>query len=227
MNSLPPLSAAEENYLKALFHLTCDLRETETGTNRLAAQLGLSPASVNAMLKKLKEKDLVEYERYGKLKLSSEGHRCALILLRKHRLWETFLYRHLGFGWDEIHEVAEQLEHIRSPKLIEELDRFMGRPRFDPHGDAIPDELGGYEPAEKKTLDSLEVGTRCRIASVRDSSAAFLQHLSELGLGLRSEMQLIERKAFDRTLVLRIENRTATVSERFAQNVFVIESKPD
>jgi len=227
MNTLPEMSSTEENYLKALFYLTVDQGETETGTNRLAAHLGVSPASVNAMLKKLKEKNLVDYERYGKLQLSQTGTNCALILLRKHRLWETFLYRHLGFGWDEIHEVAEQLEHIRSPKLIEQLDRFMGRPKTDPHGDAIPDAEGHYSPSSKKTLDDLEVGKKCRIASVRDSSVAFLQYLTELGLGLRSEIEVLERRSFDRSLVLGIDDRRVPVSERFAQNVFIVDSALD
>ncbi len=145
------LSKYEEDYLKALFHLTVE-RGTTAGTNELADYLGVSPASVNGMLKKLKAKTLVKHEKYAKPSLTKQGKRVAIELIRKHRLWETFLYEKMNFTWDEVHEVAEQLEHIRSDKLIEELDKFLGFPRLDPHGDAIPDAKGKYEPVRKITL---------------------------------------------------------------------------
>lgn len=216
------LSSAEENYLKALFHLTIDNRENETGTNRVAEFLGVSPASVNAMLKRLKGKGLVNYERYGKLQLSDEGKGLALQMIRRHRLWETFLYRHLNFGWEEIHEVAEELEHIHSPKLIRELEAFMGNPRLDPHGDAIPAADGTYQPAEKLTLQQMEIGARCRIVAVKDGSVAFLQYVTRLGLELSSQLEVLERRTFDQSLLIRIgKGKEVNVSAKFAANVYV------
>jgi DtxR family Mn-dependent transcriptional regulator len=216
------LSTAEENYLKALFQLTLENREKETGTNKVAEYLGVSPASVNAMLKRLKSKDLVSYERYGKLQLSELGQRLALDMIRRHRLWETFLYRHLNFGWEEIHEVAEELEHIHSPKLIRELEAFMGNPRLDPHGDSIPSAEGEYEPAEKRTLSQLKEGMKCRIVAVKDGSVAFLQYVSRLGLELSSELTVIEKRDFDQSLLIRIgESKEVSVSSKFASNVYV------
>lgn len=217
------LSPAEENYLKALFHLTLESREEETGTNKVAEYLEVSPASVNAMVKRLKVKDLVIYERYGKLRLSEEGKSLAMEMIRKHRLWETFLYRHLNFGWEEIHEVAEELEHIQSAKLIRELEAFMGYPETDPHGDAIPSADGTYEPAEKLTLRQINEGERCRLVAVKDSSVAFLQYVTRLGLELSSTIEVIEKRSFDQSMLIRlIENeKQVNVSAKFAANVYV------
>ncbi len=216
------LSSAEENYLKALFHLTLESREKQTGTGKVADYLQVSPSSVNAMLKRLKIKGLVRYERYGKLQLSASGQRMALDMIRRHRLWETFLYTHLNFGWDEIHEVAEELEHIRSEKLIRELESFLGHPETDPHGDAIPAADSSYKPAAKKTLRQMEVGTCCRIVAVRDNSVAFLQYVNTLGLELSSHLKLLERRTFDDSLLIRIDKkREVSVSGKFAENVYV------
>ncbi|MEO0066766.1 MAG: hypothetical protein RI983_2092 [Bacteroidota bacterium] len=139
------LSYTEENYLKGLFKLTIELGEKEeAGTNEIAAQLGVKPASVNDMLKKLKDKKLIQYERYGKSSLTKEGKKRAIEIVRKHRLWETFLHEKLDFNWDEVHEVAEQLEHIQSKKLIDKLDQFLEYPSIDPHGDPIPNAKGEW-----------------------------------------------------------------------------------
>src|SRR3954454_8694896 len=147
------LSHTEENYLKALFHLTTEsIDKSKAGTNELAAHLNVKPASVNDMLKKLKEKKLISYEKYGKISLTAEGKRKAVDIIRKHRLWETFLYEKLEFSWDEVHEIAEQLEHIQSQKLVDKLDKFLKYPQFDPHGDAIPNAKGEMKAPFKKTL---------------------------------------------------------------------------
>jgi DtxR family transcriptional regulator, Mn-dependent transcriptional regulator len=215
------LSIAEENYLKALFHLTIEQKNSKAGTNQLAEYLGVSPASANAMLKRLREKELVKYERYGKLELSASGSKIAIDMIRRHRLWESFLYTHLNFGWDEIHEVAEQLEHIHSAKLISQLESFLGFPEYDPHGDAIPKADGKYKPAIKKTLASMSLGSKVRIVAVKDSSVAFLRYLNSLGLMLSSEIELKERREFDQSIQIRYEGKEVNVSQKFAENVYV------
>ena len=146
------LSYTEENYLKALQKITLESGTKDAGTNELATLLAVKPATANDMLKKLKEKKLVDYEKYGKIRLSGEGEKIAIDIIRKHRLWETFLYQNLEFSWDEVHDVAEQLEHIQSSKLIDKLDKFLGYPEFDPHGDPIPSSNGEIKVQFKKTL---------------------------------------------------------------------------
>ncbi|MGB0404523.1 MAG: metal-dependent transcriptional regulator [Salibacteraceae bacterium] len=217
------LSKNEEDYLKAIFHLTFEIGEKTAGTNQLAQDLGISPASVTGMIKKLKTKKLVDSEKYGKLKLTKEGFAFATMLVRKHRLWETFLYQHLNFTWDEVHEVAEQLEHIKSPKLIEQLDIYLGKPKSDPHGDAIPDENGLFSLSTKISLDKVPLGKKCKVVSVKDSSVAFLQLVSKLGIGINSNIQIIDRQEFDGTLVIDIDGEKKHVSSKFAKNVFVRE----
>lgn len=215
------LTKTEEDYLKALFHLSMENESDKAGTNQVAEYLGLSPASVHNMLKKLKAKDLVAYEKYGKLSLTEGGKSMAVRLIRKHRLWETFLFKHMNFTWDEVHEVAEQLEHIQSSKLISELDKFLGYPKRDPHGAAIPNELGEYSREPQITLASLQVGDSCRLTSVRDSSAPFLQYVSRIGLALSTRIRIAEIQAFDGSMTIETEGSAYTVSRKFAEHVFV------
>ncbi len=145
------LSFTEENYLKALWHLTMgNTLKDEAGTNELAAYLNVKPATSNDMLKKLKAKKLVDYKKYGKSSLTHKGKKLAIEIVRKHRLWETFLYEKLDFTWDEVHEVAEQLEHIKSQKLVDKLDKFLNYPALDPHGDVIPNAKGDMKVPLKK-----------------------------------------------------------------------------
>ena len=217
------LTKNEEDYLKALFQITIETENQKAGTNKLAEYLGLSPASVSNMVKKLKEKGLVEYERYGKLELSPSGSQIAIKLIRKHRLWETFLYKYMNFSWDEVHEVAEQLEHIRSPKLIQELDRFLGYPSKDPHGEVIPDADGGFNILPKKTLAEQLKGNKCRLVSVRDNSAAFLKYVSQIGLALSSDIEILEIRDFDNSLLISFNGQQESVSKHFAEHIFVVE----
>ena len=210
-----------EDYLKAIFYLTQEFDFEKVGTNQLAEYLGLSPASVSVMIKKMKDKKLVDYQKYSKVSLTDSGHNIALRLVRKHRLWETFLYSHMNFSWDEVHEVAHQLEHIQSPKLIRELDNFLGNPKLDPHGDLIPDEAGNFNLKTKKSLSELTQGQRCRLVSVKDSSAVFLKYVTELGLALSSEIEVMEVRAFDHSMVIRYEDKVENVSKKFAESVYV------
>jgi len=217
------LSQTEENYLKTLFHLTSEMTEkAEAGTNELAAHLNVKPATVNDMLKKLKEKKLINYEKYGKISLTGFGKKQAIQIVRKHRLWESFLYEKLNFSWDEVHEVAEQLEHINSPKLIEQLEIFLGYPETDPHGDPIPNAKGELKFQMRKTLSEMPVGKTCRLIAVKENSAPFLQYVVKVGLGLSSKIKVISRQDFDGSMEIEVDGKKSVVSQKFTENVFVI-----
>lgn len=217
------VSQTEENYLKALFHLTNEIQDkTEAGTNELADALDVTPATTNNMLKKLKEKKLVAYEKYGKITLTKEGRSLAVEIVRKHRLWETFLYEKLNFTWDEVHEVAEQLEHIKSAKLVEQLEKFLDYPEIDPHGDPIPNDKGEIKFVRRKTLAEIEVDETCKLIAVKDNSSPFLQYVVKLGLGLSSEIKIISRQEFDGTMEIEVDKTRSTISKKVAQNLFVV-----
>lgn len=216
------ITKKEEDYLKGLLHLKWKLKDNRIGTNQLAEIVGVTPATANSMLKKLKEKLWVDYKKYGAINLTQTGEDIALQLIRKHRLWETFLYDTLDFSWDEVHEVAEQLEHIRSDKLIEKLDQFLGYPTQDPHGDPIPGKDGSFKRISKKALSEMPVGSTSRIVSVRDTSAAFLQYVSEMGMDLKTKIEVLDKQEFDNSLNIRVKGNIYRVSEKFSTNVFVV-----
>ncbi|AXT53323.1 metal-dependent transcriptional regulator [Aquimarina sp. BL5] len=219
--NLNNLTKSEEDYLKALFHLLIEGDSVKVGNNQLADYLKVSPASTNNMIKKLKAKKYVVSEKYGKLELTEEGRSIAVRLIRKHRLWETFLCNYLNFSWDEVHDVAEQLEHIKSQKLINELDRFMDFPTKDPHGEVIPNANGEYSVLPKITLSSLEEGAVCQLVSVNDASVTFLKYVSEIGLALSSEIKVLEVREFDSSIKIQFNQTEETVTRKFADNVFV------
>lgn len=216
------LSYTEENYLKALLKITFDNDNTEVGTNELAQILAVKPATANDMLKKLKEKGLVDYEKYGKISLSKTGNKNAIEILRKHRLWETFLYQKFEFSWDEIHEVAEQLEHIQSTKLIDKLDKFLDYPEFDPHGDPIPNKKGEIKVRYKKTLSDVAVGKSCKMVAVKDNSSSFLQYVVKVGLGINNKIKVLSKQEYDSLLVIEVNAVQSSVSQKFAENIFVV-----
>lgn len=217
------LTQTEENYLKALFHLTIETTEkSEAGTNELAATLNVKPATANDMLKKLKQKGLIDYEKYGKISLTSLGKKKAVEIVRKHRLWETFLNKKLEFSWDEVHEVAEQLEHIYSPKLIAQLDKFLGYPELDPHGDVIPNSNGDLKVHARKSLAEVPVGQSCKFVAVKDNSAHFLQYVDKVGLELNGEINVLLREDFDGTMEIEVNGKKSIVSQKFSENIFVI-----
>ena len=217
------LSYTEENYLKALLHLTFELQSNnEAGTNQLASYLGVKPATATDMLRKLKEKNLISYEKYGKITLSEEGRRKAVEVLRKHRLWETFLYEKLDFSWDEVHEVAEQLEHIQSPKLVDKLDKFLGFPEYDPHGDAIPDAKGNLKPSFRKPLSEAETGSTCKMVAVKDNSADFLKYVSHLNLAIDSIITVLNRQPYDGSMEIVINDTKTTISQKLAENILIV-----
>ncbi len=216
------LSHTEENYLKALYQLTNRSAEKEgAGTNEVAAYLDVKPATAYDMLKRLKEKGLVSYKKYGKNSLTEKGEQYAVNVIRKHRLWETFLHDKMGFSWDEVHEVAEQLEHIKSKKLIEKLDHFLGYPKVDPHGDPIPNEKGEIEHLKRKTLSEMPENAECLLVAVKDSSATFLQYAAKLGISLNSTIKVITKYEFDDSLEIEVNGQRTTISHKFANNLFV------
>lgn len=216
------LSITEENYLKALLHITAEKDgQQEAGTNLIAAQLQVRPATATDMLKKLKEKELIDYKRYGKVTLTEEGRRLATDVVRKHRLWETFLYDKLGFTWDEVHEVAEQLEHIKSDKLVERLDKFLGYPSFDPHGDIIPTADGQIVPKGRKSLSQASVSNTYVVQGVQDNSPSFLQYVAKLGIGINTSVKLLERLEFDGSIAIEINGLRTSISQKMADNIFI------
>lgn len=210
-----------EDYLKAIFYLVNESEDGKAGTNQLAEYLKLSPASVSSMLRKLRDKKLVTYQKYGKLELTTTGNKLAVQLVRKHRLWETFLFSRLNFSWDEVHEVAHQLEHIQSEKLIAELDQYLGHPKFDPHGDVIPDKEGNFKNRPKITLSELNKGDKCQLVSVKDSSAIFLKYVTQIGLALSSDIEVLEFREFDNSMLISFNGKTENISNKFAENIYV------
>lgn len=216
-----PLTAAEEDYLKAIYQLS-ERQGVPVGTSAIAERLGMRAASVTDMLRRLSEKELVRYERYQGVSLTREGNRAATMLVRRHRLWEVFLAEKLGFSWDEVHDIAEQLEHVRSGELIERLDSYLGSPRFDPHGDPIPDAAGAYLLKSRILLRDLPHGQDAVMVGVLEHGTEFLRYLDKTGLGLGTRVRILEETAFDGSLLLLLEEeRQATVSASAAAMVFV------
>lgn len=215
------LSFTEENYLKALLKISIDNQNEEVGTNELATYLVVKPATANDMLKKLKEKELVDYEKYGKISLTKKGRKNATEVIRKHRLWETFLYKKLEFTWVEVHEVAEQLEHIQSEKLVDKLDEFLAYPEFDPHGDPIPNKNGTFKVQYKKILADVSVGSSCKMVAVKDNSTSFLQYVDKVGLGINNEILVLSKQEYDAIMVIEVNGKKSSVSQKFAENIFV------
>jgi DtxR family Mn-dependent transcriptional regulator len=214
------LTTSEENYIKAIYHLQ-QVEGTVT-TNELAARLQTKPASVTDMLKKLKAKSLLLYEKYQGFTLNAEGKKVALIIIRKHRLWEYFLVHNLEFGWDEVHEIAEQLEHINSTMLIEKLDAFLNYPKFDPHGDPIPDMHGRMEPIQQVNLIDLDTNRLAEVSAVGSQSSELLELLSHKSIGIGTRLKVLKKFSFDHSIEIKIEDVAAfSISQQLAQTLFV------
>lgn len=219
------LSFTEENYLKALVQLTIFESEDEVGVNKLAASLEVKPATVSDMVKKLKEKSFVNYEKYGKISLTEKGKFEGMMVIRRHRLWETFLYKKLDFSWGEVHELAEELEHIHSKKLINRLDEFLDFPDFDPHGDAIPSAKGEIKIPYRKTLNEMDLNHRHKVIAVNDISSEFLQYLDRIGLGIDDEIIATHREDFDELTTVEVGGKSIIISPKMAENIYVVCAK--
>jgi DtxR family Mn-dependent transcriptional regulator len=209
----------EENYLKAIYHLS--LQSESVSTNQIAASLNTKAASVTDMLKKLADKELINYAKYQGVTLTPAGEKIAISIIRKHRLWEYFLVEKLNFKWDEVHDVAEELEHISSQELIERLDNFMGNPKYDPHGDPIPDSNGLFKTHELKSISSLTVNANGIVLGVRDHSSSFLQYLEKMQLTIGKKIKVAEINDYDHSVILQVEDKRIHISREVANNLLI------
>jgi DtxR family Mn-dependent transcriptional regulator len=214
------MTFSEENYLKTIYHLTTATGE-EVSTNAIAEKIETKASSVTDMLKKLAEKDLVNYVKYQGASLTEKGNLSAKMIVRKHRLWEVFLVKKLDFSWDEVHDIAEQLEHIKSEKLINKLDDFLGNPTEDPHGDPIPNVHGKIIKIEKQLLSEISEKQVGICVGVKDTSPEFLKYLDKQGIALGFKIELVSKETFDLSLKIRVNNKEFAISNKIASNLFV------
>jgi len=211
---------AEENYLKTI--LSISLRnDGRISTNEIANKIGTSPASVSDMFKKLQEKKLIKYKKYQGVSLTKKGRKNATNILRKHRLWETFLVNTLNFSWDEVHIIAEQLEHIQSEKLIDKLDDFLEKPKFDPHGDPIPSKEGEIPVSDFKSLNKLKVGDKGIIMGVKLDKKSFLQYLNQIKIQIGVEIKIINKVNFDKSMEVKTKYKTFFLSNDVSKNLLI------
>lgn len=214
------MTHSEENYLKAIFHLG-GLDGAAISTNAIAEQMDTKPSSVTDMVKKLSEKGLVNYKKYQGVSLTAPGRTTALAVIRKHRLWEVFLVEKLDFSWDEVHEVAEQLEHIKSEELIDRLDQLLEFPKYDPHGDPIPGKNGEFQERDKLLLSKMPVNGKGVCVGVKDSSATFLKFLDKNNIALGNLIEVLDKEDFDNSLHIRVAGNVLQVSHQIAANLYV------
>lgn len=213
-------SAAEENYVKSIYHLQVN-DEEGVSASMLAQAVNTSAASVTDMLKKLHVKKIINYKPYKNFSLTESGHKLAIDIVRKHRLWEYFLVDKLGFEWDEVHEIAEELEHISSKELILRLEQFLGNPTLDPHGDPIPDRHGKIRPVRQYKLDDLELKQLATVSSIKDQRPEMLEILDHYGIGIGTKIRVTRRFTADGSSEIRIEKKNATlISAQVAATIF-------
>jgi len=215
------LSYTEENYLKIIFSLSYPLM-LEITTNDIAKKLEINPASVSDMLKKLNQKKLIDYAKYQGVRLTEEGRKIAIDIVRKHRLWETFLVDKLNFSWDEVHDVAEQLEHIHSSLLIERLYQFLDAPKFDPHGEPIPNEFGEFPDTENQVcLNSCNAQQKLEVKSITDDSSSLLQYLSKISVGIGVCIEVLDKNTYDNSVDVIINgNKNITLSKEISEKIY-------
>jgi DtxR family Mn-dependent transcriptional regulator len=214
------LSIAEENYIKSIYKL--QEGDTVVTTNALAYELETKPASVTDMAKKLKEKLLIDYEKYKGFTLTTEGRKMALQIVRRHRLWECFLVDKLSFSWEEVHELAEELEHVRSEKLTTRLSEYLGNPLFDPHGDPIPDANGKLTKPRPQTSLDQSTARKVVVTAVTDQSTALLAFLNAKHIKLGTQLEVIEHYEYDNSIEIKIKQQPPiTISEQVAKNIMV------
>ena len=214
------MTLSEENYLKTIYHIT-SASGVEVSTNAIAEKMETKASSVTDMLKKLAEKELIDYKKYQGVSLTNKGNLAAKMIVRKHRLWEFFLVDKLQFPWDEVHDIAEQLEHIKSEKLINKLDDFLGNPTEDPHGDPIPDVNGKITKVEKLLLSELKVNQTGICVGVKDSSAEFLKYLNKNKIALGVTIKVNSIEDFDLSLTVNVAGKDLLISNKIAGNLFV------
>ena len=214
------ITRSEENYLKTIFSVFMQT-QNNVSTNEIANLLDTSPASVTEMIKKLQDKDLVIYEKYNGVRLSNEGETKAIAIIRKHRLWETFLVRKLDFSWSEVHDVAEQLEHIKSEKLIDKLDQLLNYPKFDPHGDPIPSKNGVFNYQERISIFEMDVNEEGIIMGVSLDNKDFLDYLTKLKISIGTRIKVIEIIKFDQSMKIEFDSKIEHISKEIAENILI------
>ncbi len=215
------ISQTEENYLKAIYKIT-EREGKSASTNAISTAMSTAAASVTDMIKRLATKDLVNYEKSKGVTLTTEGGRLATLLIRKHRIWEVFLCEKLGYAWDECHELAEELEHIQDDELINRMERYLGNPKFDPHGDPIPDSAGNFAVRSQMPLSEMRAGECGVVVGVQEHSTAFLQYLDRQMLNLGARIEVIEVFEFDDSIKLKLNGESdLIVSSRVSQNLFI------
>jgi DtxR family Mn-dependent transcriptional regulator len=216
---------AEENYLKAIYSIAENSPDTVL-TKVVADHIKSKPSSVTDMIQRLSAKKLVDYKKYKGVTLTKTGRQKALQVIRKHRLWELFLVKHLNFSWDEVHDIAEQLEHVKSPILVDRLDAFLNFPIRDPHGDIIPDEKGKLRVDHAHHLSEMKKGKACVVTAVKDSSSEFLNFLDNAGIALNTELKIVDVIPYDRSIQVLIDGKKKlTLSEKVCNNLYVTLNK--
>jgi DtxR family Mn-dependent transcriptional regulator len=215
------LTRSEENYLKSIYNISIESNKPAS-TNSIAEKLSTKPASVTDMAQKLATKGFASYYKYKGVKLTKAGEVEALKVVRKHRLWEVFLVKELNFSWDEVHDIAEQLEHINSPKLVERLDKYLEYPKFDPHGDPIPDQNGLMAASPTITLNMLSIGKKCKVICAKDSSSDLLLFLDKIKISLGATIEIMDHFEFDGSFSVKVNGAEAiTLSSKVAENIYI------
>jgi DtxR family transcriptional regulator, Mn-dependent transcriptional regulator len=211
---------SEENYLKAIYHIGKQGTQA-VSTNAIAEKIESKASSVTDMVKKLADKNLVNYVKYQGVSLTDAGRLTAASVIRKHRLWEVFLVEKLNFSWDEVHDVAEQLEHIKSIKLVDELDAFLGFPAHDPHGDPIPDRNGNYALRKSVSILEMQSGNEGVLAHVKDSSEVFLKYLNKNSMALGDTIKVVDFEPFDDSVTIETKTKQIIISKEVAKNLYL------
>tara|TARA_B100001094_G_scaffold294249_1_gene314747 strand:+ start:91 stop:747 length:657 start_codon:yes stop_codon:yes gene_type:complete len=214
------ITLSEENYLKAIWAISLN-NEAKASTNAIADEISTSAASVSDMLKKLQDKELIKYEKYQGVELSEKGNNLATSIIRKHRLWETFLVKKMNFNWGEVHDLAEQLEHIQSPELVDKLDSFLGFPKFDPHGEPIPTREGEIPAINTIPLSQLELGTQGKVMGVTIDEKSFLDYLTKLDISIGTKIKILEKNDFDQSLEIKINDINQHISNNVAEHLLI------
>lgn len=211
---------SEENYLKAIYHLG-NHGQHSVSTNAIAEKIETKASSVTDMLRKLAEKDYVDYKKYQGVSLTEKGRLTATNVIRKHRLWEVFLVNKLDFSWGEVHDIAEQLEHIKSLKLTNALDAFLDYPSHDPHGDPIPDADGNFKKISKIVLSKANENDICVCVGVNDSSSGFLKYLDKNNIALGAEIEILSKEPFDDSMNINVNGKSLVISKLISNNLYV------
>lgn len=214
------LTRSEENYIKKIYALE-QKHKTDIKTNLLAEKIETKASSVTDMLKKLAKKNLLIYQKYKGVKLNIKGKKVALSIIRKHRLWETFLVEKLNFSWDEVHYLADQLEHIHSEKLTNELDAFLNFPKVDPHGEPIPDADGKFTTIDTICLNKLKIGEEGVFVEVKDDSDTFLKYLTKSNLTIGAKIKVVDKEEFDNSFKIEIDKIQSNISENIIKNLYL------